>query len=674
MIILTALLTTLNPRATYEELRAMRERVRVPERRGLMEFAPKEIVVPKGKYKNLKFRFRTQPYVRLLYAAIDSAQWPRTVVVGCVQSGKTFSGSVVPTMHSLFELEEETVFGLPTMDMANDKWTKEILPAIRASRYKRLIPWRGRGSRGGTSNLESVQFRNGATLKFMSAHGGDEKRSGFTGRTLVITEVDKCDTAAASSRETDPVSQMEARLGSYTWRERRIFLECTVSVKQGRIWREYVAGTASRIVCPCPHCGEYVTPEREHLRGWQEAATKLEAAERAHFVCPACEHALSEHERTDMNLAAVLVHRGQTIDRDGKIQGDPPATDTLGFRWNAFNNLFWTPGDIGMKEWAAKRSEHAEEAEKELCQFYWVQPYAPPEFDLTPLEPEQIRLRVGRERRGIVPADATCLTMGVDLGKYVGWWVLMGWFESGSSLIVDYGTIEIPGASMDVAKAIERGLQTFRDECVMLGWQTSDGRTLLPDQVWVDTGYYSDAVYAFIRESRPRFMAVDGLGYGQHYRRRYSRPSKTGAEVVLIGDEYHVMWRPLHQVHVVEENVDHWKTWLHDRLRTPAEEPGAMRFYYDPDPNAHVALSQQLCAERPVEKFIEGRGLVKVWERKRRGGRKNHYLDDVAYASAAAHMCGVRLVAPPAPTARPAAAVTSPLRTPDGRPYLLTQR
>ena len=80
------------------------------------------------------------------------------------------------------------------------------------------------------------------------------------------------DTAGEASRETDPVSQLEARTDAYDAFGRPfICMECSVSIEEGRIWQEYINGTQSRIACPCPHCGEYVTPEREHLRGWQEA-------------------------------------------------------------------------------------------------------------------------------------------------------------------------------------------------------------------------------------------------------------------------------------------------------------------------------------------------------------------------------------------------------------------
>ncbi len=50
--------------------------------------------------------------------------------------------------------------------------------------------------------VETIQFTNGATLKFMSGGGGDKSRAGFTSRVVVIIETDGMDEAGISSRET----------------------------------------------------------------------------------------------------------------------------------------------------------------------------------------------------------------------------------------------------------------------------------------------------------------------------------------------------------------------------------------------------------------------------------------------------------------------------------------
>jgi phage terminase large subunit GpA-like protein len=113
-------------------------------------------------------------------------------------------------------------------------------------------------------------------LKFLSGGGGDKSRAGFTSRVVVVTETDGMDQPGVMSRDADKIMQLEARTRAYGSRK-RIYLQCTVSTEERRTWREYVGGTRSRIALCCPHCHEWVSPEREHLTGWQEAQSQTEA-------------------------------------------------------------------------------------------------------------------------------------------------------------------------------------------------------------------------------------------------------------------------------------------------------------------------------------------------------------------------------------------------------------
>jgi hypothetical protein len=245
-----------------------------PRLRTMRQFAEDEVVVPDGPFAGRRFSCKRQPFMALWFAEVDSGRWSRCVATGPTQSGKTLACFVIPLLYHLFEIGETVICGIPDMDMAADKWREVILPVIERSRYRRLLPRLGRGSRGG--RIEAIQFRNGVTLKFMSGGGGDKSRAGFTSKVVVITETDGLDRAGKGSRESDKIKQLEARTRAYGNRK-RIYLECTVSTEQGRTWQEYQSGTKSRILLPCPHCHAWVTPEREHLSGWQSAANQSEA-------------------------------------------------------------------------------------------------------------------------------------------------------------------------------------------------------------------------------------------------------------------------------------------------------------------------------------------------------------------------------------------------------------
>jgi len=632
--------TTASTALARSELSRFIRRSRRRPLRSLRAFAEAEIVIPSGPFQGRRFRWQRQPYTRLWLDAVDSGNWNRFVTTGPTQSGKTLACFVIPLLYHLFEVGETVICGLPDMDMAVDKWRLDLLPVIEASRYRKYLPRHGAGSRGG--RFEAIQFAHGPTLKFMSGGGGDKSRAGFTARVVVITETDGLDRAGATSRESDKITQLEARTRAYGARK-RIYLECTVSTEEGRTWREYTAGTRSRIVLECPHCARWVAPDRPHLQGWQDASSFVEAREAGRFTCPECNAAWTEDERTAANRAGRLLHEGEEVDEKGELVGEAKPTDTLGFRWSAVHNLFVSAGDVAADEWRAARSHDEENAEKEMRQFVWCIPVAPSAWQETRLEADQIARRTRTLPRGLVPNEASCLTAAIDLGKYLTHWIVVAWSDGASAHVVDYGRIEVATDDLGLEQALLVALRQFRD-FVMAGWpkaESPDDR-LVPRSVWIDAGYQPEVVYRFCREVRPPFGPALGRGASQQPRSIQHRSARSGSKVKQIGEGYCVCEIEHERMGVAEVDADYWKTWLSQRLSTPHDQPGAMTLFQAP-PSEHLALSKHLTAERRVEEFLPGRGVVTRWERVR---RQNHWLDALYNACAAGHFVGVRLFEP----------------------------
>ncbi len=294
-------LQRLNRRAALHEFRWAAQQALAPRIRPISQFAEDEIVLPSGPDEGLHFRLDRQPFSRIWFAQIESGRWNRHLFTGPQQIGKTLIASLIPLLWHLFEVQERVIFGLPNMEMAGDKWRDEILPVIERTKYRELLPRSGGGSRGGT--VEAIKFRHGRTLKFMSGGGSDKRRASYTSRVLIVTEIDDLDDSGGGSDEADKLKQMEGRTRAYGDRK-AVYLECTVSTEAGRTWQELTTSTHSRLALPCPHCGVYVTPEREHLRGWQEAATEFLAKQQGAFYCPACGEAWSEGDRLAANRQA----------------------------------------------------------------------------------------------------------------------------------------------------------------------------------------------------------------------------------------------------------------------------------------------------------------------------------------------------------------------------------
>jgi len=611
-------------------------------RRTISQFALEEIVLPPtGPHGNQRFTFDNQPYVRLLFDLIESERFPRLAITGPTQTGKTFNALVVPAMYHLFEVGENVVYGIPTMVMAYDKWTQDLLPAINASRYAELLPDDGQGSKGG--KFESITFKNGATLKFMSAKGGDEKRSGFTSRILLMTEIDKYDEVSEASRESDPITQMIERLGAFEVLRTLVYMECTVSIAEGRIWQEYTNGSRGRIVLKCPYCPEWVTPERENLVGWQEADNEIDARDGAYFACPKCGHGWTEDERRHANANARLLHGSQTIDEDGTVHGALPKTLTAGFRWSAVNNMFKPSADVAGREFKAKNAPDENTSERAMCQFVWAIPFAE-EKEAMPLTLTSLLDRTHAEPRGIVPANCNDVTVGLDLGGWWCHWTAIAWGARARGYIIDYGRISVPQGTLGLEAGLVEALRQFRDMCGR-GWSKASGELIVPDENLIDSGWQTSLVYDFIGETGQPFRPCKGLSVsGEEV--HYNRPKSTGAIVQWIGDDWHIARLKDDGIYLVEIDADAAKTTLHARLNCDTAAPGAMTLFHV-DRSDLTAVEERrtfvrhLTAEKSTTEFKPGKGTITRWKKVRAA---NHHLDSTALALIGGSINGVSVI------------------------------
>lgn len=617
----------------------------------MAEFAESVIILPDGPDAGFRYRLDRQPYTRLWFEALDSGRYNEAAAVGPTQSGKTLSCWVIPILWHLFERQETVVGGLPTMAIAKDKWLIDLLPVVKAGQLRALLPDRGLGSNGAFS--EMVSFRNGVSLRFMSGGGDDKSRAAFTTRVTAVTEADGLDTSSTTSREASKAAQIKARTLAHS-DNRMNYWESTASVKQGLIWQLYLSGTESRIACPCPHCKAYVSPEREHLGGWQDATSADEAAEAAFFFCPACGEEITEAQRVQMNLKAKLLHRGQTITRQGKIKGNHPRTRTLGFRWSAFNNLFAKASDIGAQEWSAAHSDDSDNAQKAICQFIWAIPHEPEATELNPLTSEAMEHRGNcphkgpceghagphRETRGVVPEWAFCVTLGIDIGNEWSHWVANAWAKDATSQVIDYGVIENHRATAGADASILAGLRSFRDDVFAKGWAKASGAILTPACVLVDGRWCTNAIYEFARETQRCFPSF-GSGSKQPLAEEIYRQFDTKEGSTRDGENYRIRRVRGKNLRAITVLSDPWKAWFHRRLTTEPGKPGAMTFFRPAKPLEHRSFAKHLTAERQLEEFVPGKGWRIYWERV---SRNNHWFDAGYLSCVAGHLCGARLL------------------------------
>lgn len=619
--------------------------------RTMRRWAEDEIVIPNGPFEGDSFSVVNQPVLGLLLDEIDSGRWVEKYATGPSQSAKTMTCFVIPIAYHLAEMGEDVVCGVPDMNMAADKWEDDLLPVFQASpALRRLLPTRGSGSDGGKVT-DSITFLNGAKLKFMSRGAKDQGKAGFTARVVCVTEAAGFSVSVETSVESGPLDQLEARQRAWDYPQRSTHVEGTLTIPEQLPWIARADSSKSRIVSPCPHCGAWILPERRHLVGWLAAENPEQAAEMGHWICPSCDERITEEERRESMQDCRIIHGDQTIDRKGNISGDLPPTKRLFFHWQSWHNLFVSTGSIAREEWIASQmpddSPEKEKAEKKLTQFVHGVCYSQSNIDFIDLDYKEVAGRkAAGSPRGFVPSDTEWVTVGVDVGKYQLYWFAIAFRPNGRMRCFDFGSADVPSDKMAIGLAIGGALQSLKDQ-FDAGWAVQgnqsgiDAKPRAPDAVWIDAGYQTDAVFAWIRSlgqhtPRARYMPIVGRGTGQ-LQRQYENPAKTSGRIIQVGDNWHMSKMPKHRAYEMVVNSDHYKEQVHFSLSLDKELPGAMDFFLASGRDLEV-VARHLTNEKKVQEFQPGKGLVTKWMRT----GQQHWLDGAAYARAAGSRLGWR--------------------------------
>ena len=624
-----------------EQVERFTDQARGNPRRPIAKFAEDEIIVPMdgGPYQGRPYKIETQPTIRHWFEAIDSHKYLEHYATGPSQSGKTLSCFVIPAVYRLFEIQENYIITIPDLNMANNKWEIDIKPVIEMSQYRRFLPDIGPGSQGGRVSDE-VRFRNGKILKFMSGRGSDKSRAGFTARSIGMTEIDGYDEPSGTSREADPIRQIKARTNANP-SNYQLYAECTVSTVEGAIWKNYQSGTASRIVLQCPYCGKWTSPERDQFYWNREAENEYDAADGAGFACAECGVIWTDDVRSTAVRNSMIIHGAQAIDEDGNIVGEAPKTRAFGFRWSAVHNLFFSSEELAKREWLAEHAEDDDKdnAEKEMQQFVWANPYELDQDAIAPLSTDTVELKGARSKweRGQIPEGHEVLTVGVDVGsKYLDW-VVMSWNKDGGGHVVDYGEIIIHERTdrHGMKEGIKMGLREL-DDILRDRYELTTGATLDPQLGLIDSRFEGEAVFEFCEESGREgvtWLPCMGFGATQDHanNRQYTQPKTTGTQVTALGLDYHVSRMPKSRVLLIQLNTDQWKARVQDGMRLDDGSEAAWTLFR----GAHGKYARQLAAERRREKVDKGKVVV-VFEKKHEKV-KNHKLDATVYSAVAGH-------------------------------------
>lgn len=295
------------------------------------------------------------------------------------------------------------------------------------------------------------------------------------------------------------------------------------------------------------------------------------------------------------------------------------------------------------------------------------------EINTARLTSKKVRSRISGFARDELPNNECKIALGLDLGKMYSHWVKVAVHGNAVGNIINYGIMETPNVEDEEDhEAIELAILKS-----LLNWRTDILAVNPPDFGLIDSGAYTQAAYEFVRRTGTPFAATKNWEKG-----RFRMPDQDTEEKRRFVD----CWAHRLQAEglwLYHNHTNAWRQWAQQRFLTAtfSEQQvfndGTLSLFSDPEnPRRHVSFSQHIVSWEWQEKFIAGKGLERKYVQV---NINDHYLEALAIACCAAGCLGVRLIPRqmdenvPPPEKRPVKPKQR-LTTPDGRPFLATER
>lgn len=589
----------------------------------ILDWAEKKLRVPTGRRKGQKFDRRFQPCTSLFLELCDDPRFRLVILVGPNQQGKSYAISVL-VINTIDNWREDCIFGLPDLDgMWGQKWRKDIQPVLDSPELGYLLDDKGAGSQGGVPKI--LKTTTGRTLQAMGAGSSSSQRSSATSRVVIVTELK--DFGKSTDGEGDKFQQLVRRTLQYQGDEFAVG-ESTVTTEDNIAWQRFLKGTQTEVYFRCPHCESAISPGRDDLKGWKDAANEDEARHNSRFVCSVCETPMTETERKAALQGCFVMHKGQWFE-DGEVKGPIPPTSCLSFRFSAATSMFSDAGSIGVAEYRHHHESEKKEKQKayrELLQSIWAIPVSETFSAVDPLEGIALAQRVSDCCQFEEAPEGTYrLTGGVDVRKSTLHGTVVAWRENGGPVPIWWGNEPIregklwKDALIDAGKILQK---KFAEGFPVRGGDRLPVAYTLLDGGWMTWDCEELAALD------PEWQTAMGFGAGVLSSKGYRAPKNTTAAVRLIGQDYHVAM--VNDRQLIELDASAHKHNLLELLRLPTDDPNAMVF-----PSGNAVGVKYLCDHLTGE----------VEERKNDGGESNlvfrqvrdaqHLLDSTSYAVAA---------------------------------------
>jgi phage terminase large subunit GpA-like protein len=466
----------------------------------------------------------------------------------------------------------------------------ELAESVVVNRFRPMInaspPLRERFHDSESTKLE-LQF-DGMYLNLVGSNSPSKLASKAI-RFLFLDEVDKY--PGASKKEADPISL--ARERTKTFRNRKIFMTSTPTLKTGHIWKALEeADQVRHYFVPCPHCGKYIELKWAQVKfPDEEGMTYADRAEFAVYVCQECGGIINDHDKVQM----LRFGQWRTVSETTKFPRK------VAFWLNTLYSPFVRFSEVA-KEFLTSKDDP--EAFQNFTNSWLAEPW---EDTKLKTNADTVMERQTELPEYVVPEWAKVLTGGVDVQENCLYWVIRAWGNYLTSQNIAHGQAHS-------FAEVERMMN--------LAYSKEDGTQLVPDLALIDSGDNTDAVYDFCASNSDWALPSKGSSHAMTAHYKLSTVNRVdsrayGMKLVLV-------------------DTGKYKDMIAGRMKKE-NGSGSWMVYRGCD----LEYAEQVTSEHKVNVRSAGGRIVQKWDVKS-SHIDNHYLDCEVYAMCAADMLGAR--------------------------------
>jgi phage terminase large subunit GpA-like protein len=619
------------------------------------------------------------PLQKTVCEALSDQRWRKVVLMTAPQAfGKTQCAAIPTLLYALEHRGQSALYVAARSEMAVTQWRRKIEPAMKADPDLARLFY-DNPDFGGTKDRRD--FTNGTSLHFAGAESVGALAA-FTVPVVVCDDVQAYPPTLPGFGH--PADLALTRSEAYPAESVKHVLIGTAGTIEDYLWRVLQASAFFCPFVPCPACGTYQLIEFERFvfdhedpraaqnDCWLKCANQRRDCRIRFGDLP---EMLDAHAWVSMPAEAKWIteppENGVTIDPD-KADVYPETgrnTNVAGFWCNAY------PWPMG-KTWGERCAEYVQcRGDPDRLQDYQQQtrviPRKQPEIDAEKLTVEELKTHEAPGyAAGTVPVDADLVTCTIDVQSGYVYYLVRAWKrDDGTSWLVELGTRGKPLRMRDESEAQHHsrrvaGIAAGLDEVDALcanGWPVVTAGGEITGEIGleigaIDRGYEKDVIESWVRtKGRGRWVMLKGVPARQKGELWPAKPSRTTRGMP---------WWPV--------DVNQAKHVLRRLLRVRPDDPG---YWSQPSIGIHAntirAYYRHLASERWNKELMTPR-----WD-KVTPGAANHFLDCETYQVCLARSprCRVRLVGFEAVKRRQRKTVNRErFRTPDGQPFLMTER